>query len=223
MKQLVLASTSRYRHELLSRLAVPFTAIAHRVDEAAIQTQFANVERGPVAPAQTDSRESRLAITLAREKALSVRKVHPDAWIIGSDQLVAFQGKVLGKPGDHARAHAQLQRLSGHTHALCTATVLARPDGSVAECIDIHQMTMRDLSPSEIDHYLAMDTPFDCAGSYKIERSGICLFRQIDGEDFTAITGLPLLAVTRLLLEEGFEVPGSPLPAEAPVVDSPCD
>jgi septum formation protein len=193
MPTLVLASTSAYRRELLERLGVPFTAVAPSCDEDALKDPA-------LAPAA-------LAVHLAREKARSLAASWPDAHILGADQLVDLEGEVLGKPGSREGALAQLTRLAGRSHRLVTAFALARPDGSLAEHLDVHTLHMRALSPAELERYVAADRPLDCAGSYKIEARGIALFERIEGADFTAITGLPLIALTTQLRAHGFAVP----------------
>jgi septum formation protein len=127
--------------------------------------------------------------------------------VLGSDQLVDLDGKVLGKPGSLAAAKDQLARLSGRTHRLITAVVLVCPGGLVHRHVDVTTLSMRALGSEEIARYVALDRPTDCAGSYKIERLGISLFTRISCEDFTAIPGLPLMAVTGLLRREGFLIP----------------
>jgi len=193
MPELVLASTSPYRRELLDRLHVRYRAAAHRCDERATAAALDDPEQ--------------IARTLARAKAESLATDHPGAFILGSDQLADLDGEILGKPGDPAGARAQLARLRARTHRLITAVALRRPDGHVDEALDIHRMTMRDLSDDEIARYVDRERPVDCAGSYKIEALGIALFDRIEGTDFTAIVGLPLATVARLLRAAGFHVP----------------
>lgn len=193
MPELVLASTSRYRRELLDRLGIPYTAAAHRCDERATAAGLDDPER--------------IARVLARAKAQSLAADHADAFVLGSDQLVDLDGEILGKPGDAPGARAQLARLRGRTHRLITAVALRHPDGRVDEALDVHRMTMRDLSDDEIARYVDREHPVDCAGSYKIERLGIALFDRVEGTDFTAIVGLPLATVARMLRRAGFQVP----------------
>ena len=114
---------------------------------------------------------------------------------------------ILGKPGSRDAAAAQLTRLAGRTHRLYTAVALRHPDGRVAEGMSVHTLRMRPLDGAAIQRYVARDEPLDCAGAYKIEAGGIALFDAIEGDDFTAITGLPLLTVVRLLAAAGFVVP----------------
>jgi septum formation protein len=193
MPSLVLASTSIYRQELLTRLGVPFTAVAPACDEEALKDPA-------LAPAA-------LASHLAREKALSVAPRWPEAHVLGSDQLVEIAGEVLGKPGSREAALAQLLRLAGKAHRLITAFALACPDGSLLEHVDVHTLHMRALTQLELERYVGADLPLDCAGSYKIEARGIALFERIEGADFTAITGLPLIALASVLRARGFALP----------------
>lgn len=188
---LVLASTSRYRRELLDRLALPYVAVSHRADESA--------------PGPAGETPDERAIRLAREKADSVAAAHPGAFILGSDQVVDLDGEVLGKPGTAEAAVAQLLRLAGRTHRLLTAVALRAPDGATSTALDVHRMTMRPLDEPALRRVVERDQPLDCAGSYRIEAGGIALFERIEGEDFTAIVGLPLLTVVRLLAKAGFD------------------
>lgn len=193
MPTLVLASTSPYRRTLLARLGVPFQAHAPRCDEEALKEPA-------LAP-------DALACMLARAKAESIAEVLPEAYVIGCDQLVELDGEVLGKPSTRAAAIGQLERLAGRSHQLLTAFVLRTPDGRVREHLDRHVLTMRTLGREAIARYVDADLPLDCAGSYKIEERGIVLFERIVGDDFTAIPGLPLIALTRMLTAEGFAIP----------------
>lgn len=190
--QLILASTSRYRRELLARLGVQFECHAPRVDEDSLKDPALD-------PAE-------LAQLLARTKARSLAEAFPDAAILGSDQVCACGGRIYSKPGNFERAAGQLAALAGRTHRLLTAVALAHPGGETT-MLDTTSLQMRSLSSAEIERYLTADQPFDCAGSYAIERRGIALFERIESADQTAITGLPLLAVARLLREVGFEIP----------------
>lgn len=193
MPTLVLGSTSVYRRELLARLGIPFTAAAPLCDEDSLKDSS-------LAP-------SALALHLARAKAASLAQRWPDAHILGCDQLVEIDGQVLGKPGTAESAVRQLSRLAGSSHRLVTAFALQHPDRSVTEHLEIHTLHMRSLSRAEIERYVAADQPLDCAGSYKIEARGIVLFDRIEGADFTAIVGLPIIALTTALRAQGFVVP----------------
>ncbi len=190
---LVLASTSPYRKELLARLGIPFSARAPLCDEEALKLA------GEEPAAQ--------ALRLAREKALSLHASQPGAHILGGDQLVAFAGRCLGKPHTPENALSQLCAMQGKQHSLLTAIALVAPDGSLSTHLDTHVMTMRALSEQELARYVARDQPLDCAGSYKIEAGGIALFERIEGADFTAIMGLPLIALSGLLRARGFLLP----------------
>jgi len=190
---LVLASTSRYRAELLARLGVSFVTAAPSCDEEALKRHHSD-------PAE-------LARYLAREKASSVAGEQPHAFVLGGDQLVALDDEVLGKPHTPGAAVAQLQRLRGRSHRLLTAMCLIAPDGSIRSHLDEHTLSMRALSDAALQRYVAADSPLDCAGSYKIEARGIALFEHVAGADFTAITGLPLITLCTWLRDSGFDVP----------------
>ena len=193
MPSLVLASISIYRQELISRLGVACIAVAPSCDEEALKDPR-------LAPAE-------LALHLAREKARSVAAQWPKAHVLGSDQLVEVEGQVLGKPGSPERALEQLTRLSGRMHRLITAYALLCPGDVVVEHVDVHMLHMRSLTREELARYVEADQPLDCAGSYKIEARGITLFERIEGADFTAIMGLPLVALTSALRAQGFAIP----------------
>lgn len=192
---LVLASTSRYRRELLARLGLPFSVRAPACDEDAIKRGL------DLAPLD-------LAVHLARAKAESLRAELPSGVIIGSDQIAEIDGVILGKPGTADRAAGQLALLAGRTHRLITAVAVAHPGGViVSEHVDVTRLTMRPLAAAQIARYVAADAPLDCAGSYKLEARGITLFSRIESEDSSAITGLPLIALTTMLSTLGFAVP----------------
>jgi septum formation protein len=196
--RLVLASTSRYRRELLTRLGVPFESVAPPYDE----------ERGKAELAHVDPEA--LSLALGRGKARSVAALHRDAIVIGSDQIAVLDGQRLDKPGTTERACAQLARLAGRTHRLVTSVVVidAR-SGEERAHVDVHELAMRALTAAQITEYVARDAPLDCAGSYRIESLGVALFDRVRGDDATAIVGLPLMAVTRMLGELGLDVLGS--------------
>jgi septum formation protein len=189
---LVLASTSRYRSELLARLQVPFTTADPGVDEAAFK--------------KTGLAPRPLAERLAFEKASAVQKRFPDAVIIGGDQLVALGDESLGKPGSPQGAVEQLLRLAGREHTLITALVVLHRERAIAHT-DITRLRVRPLDRAAIERYVAVDNPVDCAGSYKIESLGIALFAAIETGDPTAIQGLPLLAVAGALTTCGIAIP----------------
>lgn len=188
---LVLASTSRYRRELLARLGLPFECVAPGVDEE-------TAGRG-LAP------EAR-AVTLALAKARAVAALRPDAVVIGSDQVCALGDELLGKPGSEDAACRQLLRLQGREHRLATAVAVVHGLHETT-LLDVTRLHMRALAPETVRRYVAADQPLDCAGSYRIEGLGIGLFDRIESGDQTAIIGLPLLATARTLRTFGFEIP----------------
>jgi septum formation protein len=188
--RLILASTSRYRRELLSRLFDGFAVDAPGVDESSLpgEAPFALVER------------------LAREKALVVARRAPDAIVIGSDQVVELDGVALGKPGTRERAAVQLAALSGRNVVFATAVAVAHAGGArVASCVVPTAVEFRTLSPRAIASYLAREDALDCAGSFKSEALGIALCARIASDDPTALVGLPLIATTALLRAAGLD------------------
>ena len=187
-RPLILGSTSRYRHELLSRLSIPFGVVAPEVDETPIAGEL------PLA----------LASRLALAKAHAVAKLHPDAVVIGSDQVADLNGEPLGKPGNHARAVQQLQRMRGQTVVFQTAVaVVCQATGFEQMEVAPVRVRFRDLSDTEIEVYLQAEQPYDCAGSAKSEGLGIALLDAIDNDDPTALIGLPLIRTCRMLKSAG--------------------
>lgn len=189
---LVLASTSPYRRTLLARLGCPFATQAPDCDE-----QYA-------AGLLPDAVAQQLAV----RKAESVR--HPGALIIGSDQVVDLDGEILGKPGSAERAVAQLLRLSGRAHRLLTAVAVHDPQqGRTEVALDVHVLHMQVLTPTQAARYVALDAPLWCAGSYMLEKRGIALFERIIADpeiaDDTAVQGLPLAKLCRLLRDFGYD------------------
>jgi septum formation protein len=191
-RDLVLASTSPYRRALLARLGVPSRCVPPRFDEASLD----RADRSPRA----------LAEALAMGKAASISAIEPAATIIGCDQLVTLEGQILGKPGTAGRAIEQLTALAGRVHELITAVVVLQGERRHVHT-DVTMMKMRALDRDEISRYVSRDQPLDCAGSYKIEETGITLFDTVTTEDHTAITGLPLIRLTTILRALGFVVP----------------
>jgi septum formation protein len=187
---LLLASTSRYRAELLARLGVPFEALAPGVDEAP----------------QADEMPPTLARRLARAKAQAVAALHPDRWVLGSDQVPAFEDRVFGKPGDRATAVGQLLACSGKAVVFHTAAALVGGE-RVLEEIDTTTVRFRTLTHSDVERYLDAEPAYDSAGSFKVEGLGITLFEAIESRDPTALIGLPLIAVRRLLGAAGYRLP----------------
>lgn len=195
MPRLILASTSPYRRTLLERLRVPFECRSPLVDEEELKRSLPTVD------------PDHFAVALAREKARSVAEAEPEAVVLGGDQLVAFGGQILGKPGTREAAISQLLSLAGYEHQLVTAVVLIHPHHPARVILDIARLAMRSLTVEEAARYVDADSPLDCAGSYKLESLGIALFDRIDCADHTAITGLPLLRLADALRDFGFAVP----------------
>lgn len=191
---LILASASPYRRDLLARVGLPFECRAPLVDEEALKPELAGLPPEEVAR------------RLAEAKAESLREQEPNSTRIGSDQLVAFEGRILGKPGSVAAAEAQLGAMSGRSHQLITALCVCRVN-DIRIHVDVAVLTMRALSRDAIARYVAADFPVDCAGAYKLEQRGIALFERIDAADHSAITGLPLMALVTILRELGYHVP----------------
>jgi septum formation protein len=189
---LLLASTSRYRRELLERLGLPFRCCPPAVDEE------------PFKRLGLEPRE--LAERLAREKALSLADREPSATIIGSDQVAAVDRDILGKPGTAENAVDQLARLAGREHLLLTVVAVWHR-GRLWEHTEVARLSMRPLNREELARYVAADSPLDCAGAYKLEKRGVSLFSAIDCADHSAITGLPLIALTGHLRALGYAIP----------------
>lgn len=196
MRPLVLASTSRYRAALLDRLGLPYAVDGPGIDETA---------RPGESPAAA-------CVRLAEAKARAVAGRHPDALVLGSDQIADCGGAHVGKPGTLERARAQLAALSGRTVVFHSGVALV--DAATGRCaverVDVRS-TLRELSAREIDAYLARESPFDCAGSVRSEGLGIALFERIESDDPSALVGLPLIATCRLLAGAGVDVL-APLP-----------
>ena len=196
-RALILGSTSRYRRELLQRLRVPFEVVSPDVDE----TPLAN--EAPQA----------LATRLALAKAKAVAALHPNAVVIGSDQVADLNGEPLGKPGTHERAVLQLQRMRGQTVVFQTAvSVVCQASGFEQTELAQIKVRFRDLSDTEIEAYLHAEEPYDCAGSAKSEGLGIALLDAIDNDDPTALIGLPMIRTARLLRAAGIDLLGAMKP-----------
>jgi septum formation protein len=190
--RLILASTSRHRKALLERLGLPFDTAAPGVDETRSYQE-------PV---------EQLVKRLSRAKAEAVATPHPGALIIGSDQAAERDGEILGKPGDHATATAQLKAASGkymkfHT-GLC---VIDTRDGRIQEYTDVTRVAFRKLTDAEIERYLQAEKPYDSAGSFKSEGLGITLFEGIESHDPSALIGLPLITLCKFLRNAGMTLP----------------
>lgn len=190
MRPIVLASTSRYRRELLGRLRLPFTVDPPEVDETP-------------APGEPPAA---LAERLAHAKARAVAPGHPGAIVIGSDQVADLDGRALGKPGNHAAARAQLTLLQGREVVFHTAVAVVAPDGHARGSLVPTVVRFRRLGPAAIDAYLAAEPAYDCAGSAKVEALGIALLESVRSDDPTALVGLPLIALAGLLAAAGVEI-----------------
>ena len=190
-RKLILGSTSPYRRELLARLRIPFEVAAPDVDETA----------------QASETPKQLACRLAMAKARAVATQFPACVVIGSDQVAELDGQALGKPGNHARATAQLQQMRGKTVIFQTAVAVVCLETGFAQ-MDLAQVKVkfRALSDAEIEAYLQAETPYDCAGSAKSEGLGIALLESIDNDDPTALVGLPLIRTCRMIKTAGVKV-----------------
>ncbi len=184
----MLASSSRYRKDVLARLGMPFLVDIPEIDEQAAPGE------GP------ESMVRRLAVA----KAMAVGARHSHALVVGSDQAAIYDGVVVGKPGDHASARAQLRRISGKVALLLTGIALFDTDsGRVQADVVPFRVVFRTLNDAQIDRYLERERPFDCAGSVKSEGLGIALLERFDGADPTALIGLPLIRLVAMLEQEG--------------------
>jgi septum formation protein len=188
--RLILASTSRYRRELLERLRLPFEAMSPETDETPLPGE---------SPARLAGR-----LALAKARALATR--HPDAVVIGADQVADVDGSAIGKPGTHERAVEQLRAMSGRTIVFQTALAVVRESIGFAElrCVQV-SVRFRTLDDDEIEFYLRTERPYDCAGSAKCETLGIALLEAIDSDDPTALVGLPLIRTAQLLRAAGLD------------------
>ena len=199
IQRLILGSSSIYRRELLSRLQLPFTSISPDTDETPLAGE---------APEQT-------ALRLAKDKAAAIARQAPDALIIGSDQVATLDGEQIGKPGDHSNALKQLQKMRGRQVVFHTALCLldaSAPDSEFGlQLANVQTLvSFRDLPDHELDAYLRMEQPYDCAGSAKNEGLGIAIIEKIESQDPTALTGLPLIALTTMLRNAGMPFFTSP-------------
>ena len=189
---LILASSSPYRQQLLQRLGVPFVAIAPNLDESPL-------------PGETPKN---LTLRLAQAKAQAIASLHPNAWVIGSDQSADLNGHPIGKPGTHAAALAQLKQMQGQVVVFHTSICLM----GQGFCETTHVPTtvqFRNLPEQVLDQYLHLEQPYDCAGSAKSEGMGIILLEKIESDDPTALIGLPLIALTSLFHQAGIPLPAT--------------
>jgi septum formation protein len=191
---LILASTSPYRKELLQKLNLPFQSQAPICDEDFYKKDI----HDPV----------KLASVLAEQKALSLAT--KQNCVIGGDQVAALGNEILGKPKSFEKACEQLEKMQGKTHRLITAICVICQEKKYP-ILDITEIKMRALSREQIEAYVHLDNPLDCAGSYKIEKSGMILMDEIKSQDFSAIQGIPLIELVKLLTKLGYDIPGQKL------------
>ncbi len=189
--RLILASTSRYRRELLERLRLPFEVTPPAVDESMLPGER---------PADT-------ALRLAQAKARAVGSICPLSLVIGCDQVAALGTTALGKPGGHEQAVAQLRAMRGLDVVFHTALAVLNTASGALQLADVPtRVRFRDYSDREIERYLTLERPYDCAGSAKIEGLGIALVEQVESDDPSALIGLPLMRLTTMLRNEGYAV-----------------
>ncbi len=186
---LILGSSSRYRRELLERLRIPFEVAVPDIDETPLPGE---------SPDAT-------ALRLSRRKAEAIAARHPDALVIGSDQVVTLDGQQIGKPGSHDKALAQLKLMRGRTVTFHSALCLLDARNGQPQLADVQTLaTFRDLSDAELESYLHLEHPYDVAGSAKSEGLGIALLSRVESDDPTALIGLPLIALTTMLRNVGY-------------------
>ncbi len=187
----ILASSSPFRQQLLQRLRFPFQVVSPDIDESAL------TEEGPVEFVQR----------MAEGKAEAIAKDYPEAIVIGSDQCAWLNGKILGKPGNHEKALQQLQNARGQEVVFYTGLSVQQlaKNFKQVDCIEF-KVGFRNLSDEQLDHYLREEKPYNCAGSFKSEAYGISLFSHMSGDDPTALIGLPLIRLTSMLEQAGFNV-----------------
>lgn len=192
MLPLLLASSSVYRRELLTRLQLPFTCSSPDIDESHRQGETA-IE---------------LVKRLAREKAKALAPTHPAHLIIGSDQVAVLDDRIIGKPHTFEKAREQLLAASGNSVTFLTGLALlnSQTGHCQVDCIPF-TVHMRNLAPSRIERYLHSEQPYDCAGSFKAEGLGVSLFRSTEGSDATSLVGLPLIRLVDMLQTEGVDIP----------------
>ena len=189
---LVLASSSPYRRELLDRLALEYRTCSPDVDESR----------------QTGEAAEDYVARLSRQKAAAVAERYPDSLIVGSDQAAVLDGEVIGKPGGHDRAREQLQRASGRCVMFLTGLTLLNSGSNRAQTAVVpFYVHFRRLDAARIERYLQREQPYNCAGSFKSEGLGIALFERMEGDDPSALIGLPLIRLVTMLANEGVQLP----------------
>jgi len=191
MQQLILGSSSPFRAELLNKLGLNFIASSPDIDESALNDETAD----------------QLVQRLSEQKALKIAESHPDALIIGSDQVALLDGEILGKPRNHDNAVKQLTAASGKTVRFLTGLALLNSKtNQLQSLVETFEVSFKTLSASQIEFYLQQEKPYQCAGSFKSEGFGISLFSKLKGEDPNSLIGLPLIRLIDLLKNEGIDV-----------------
>ena len=191
MQALILGSSSPFRAEILGKLNLPFSTASPDIDETPYEGEPATA----------------LVERLSRQKAMAIAESHPDALIISSDQVAVIGNQILGKPGDHQTARQQLAMSSGKTVRFLTGLALYNAqDGKMQSLVAPFDVNFRMLNEDDIEHYLLAEQPYNCAGSFKSEGLGICLFERLNGDDPNTLIGLPLIQLTKLLKNVGIDV-----------------
>ncbi len=193
--KIILASTSKYRAQLIEKLGLAFECVKPLTDEEIIKSLLMAENASP----------TEVAETLSKQKGTSIQSLYPNDIIISGDQLVNFHGKIIGKPGTKAKAIDQLTLMNNQPHELITATTLIA-HGKIYHNNNITKMKMKNLTAGEIRAYVELDNPFDCAGSIKIESYGMTLFEKVESSDFSAIQGLPLIWISNTIKGLGYEL-----------------
>ncbi|MEJ2609541.1 MAG: Maf family nucleotide pyrophosphatase [Candidatus Thiodiazotropha sp.] len=188
---LILASSSPFRRELLSRIGIEFSSVSPDIDECQLPGESAE----------------ELVLRLAKQKAMAIGQSHPNALIIGSDQVATISDRILGKPGNHECAVEQLMQVSGKRVTFFTGLSLYNSKTHHSQsCCEPFHVVFRNLQRSEVENYLHKEQPYNCAGSFKSEGLGICLFERLEGDDPNALIGLPLIRLIGMLRCEGVDV-----------------
>lgn len=191
MQQLILASSSPFRAELLAKLGLPFDAISPDIDEQAL----------------TDESPELLVLRLSEQKAQAIATKYPDALIIGSDQVAVLDGEILGKPGNHQSAVQQLQAASAKKIRFLTGLALLNSKtGEMQSVVEPFEVSFKTLTFDQIDFYLKQEQPYQCAGSFKSEGFGISLFSKLNGNDPNSLIGLPLIQLISMMKKQGIDV-----------------
>ena len=190
-QELILASESQYKKNILKRLEIAFSTDAPAIDETPHAGESARV----------------ISMRLAQQKAETIAARHPTTTVISTDQSAEVDGEILGKPGTIANAYTMLQKLSGKTVSFFTSVGFIAPNQPCLIHTEEVIATIRALDRQEIERYVAKDKPLDCAGSFKVESLGISLFTSVRSEDPTALEGLPLIRLCQWLRDQGFKIP----------------